>query len=234
MSRAAGRDRTKEHGIPRWVLPWLGDPEDYGVKHTIRAGMHGEVLREWTHETLDLVARRVCRSCNQGWMNNLERLARPHLTPLFEGQLRVLDAPTQRVVAAWAVKTALALALAAPPPRAVEPVHYRELARLQRRPPKNTHVWLGAYRGWRHAFHCPRSLTFTEPRGNASEGYAATFSVARPIFHVVGHSHADEISIIKGGIWPRATVKIWPVEGLAHWPTPMLVDDRGLQVLAET
>src|ERR1700742_2186352 len=89
----------------------IGDASQ-GVTHTIRDGVRGPVLRQWSAGTFDIVARKVCRECNQGWMNGFERAVRPHLIPILEGQRRVLDGPAQRIVSAWAVKTALALALA--------------------------------------------------------------------------------------------------------------------------
>ncbi|WP_028061180.1 hypothetical protein [Candidatus Solirubrobacter pratensis] len=233
MSRAAGNIVTKEHVLPLWLMPYLGDPAQGGVTHTIRQGVRGPVLREWTTDTLDLAAKKVCRECNNGWMNDLENLAKPHLIPLLEGNRRVLDAPTQRILAAWAVKTALALGLANAGAKAIDVEHYRALTTLKRRPPPKTHVWLSAYRGWRHAFHHQSTLTLTDSKGSV-DGYASTVSVTRPIFHVAGHSHAHEVDIVKGGIWPFAAVQIWPVLGLAHWPTRMIVDDDQLLSMATT
>src|SRR4051812_32750990 len=152
-SSMRGREATKEYGFPLWLMPWIGDPAKGGVTHTIRHGTHGPISRQWTADTLDLAAKKVCRRCNNGWMNDLERLVRPHLIPLLEGQLRVLDAPVQRIVAAWAVKTALSLALANSGSEAIDVAHYRAMADLKRRPPPQTQVMIAAYRGWRHAFH---------------------------------------------------------------------------------
>jgi hypothetical protein len=79
----------------------------------------------------------------------------------------------------------------------------------------------------------PTSSASASSLGNA-EGYAATFSVARPIFHVVGHSHHDEVAITKAGAWPHMTAQIWPILGFAHWPPRIIVDDDGLLTIART
>ncbi len=202
------------------------------MTHTIREGLGGPVLREWTADTLDMVARVVCERCNTGWMSDLEIAAKPLLLPLLRGNLHVLDGPSQRVVAAWAVKTALAMALANTPPRPIEAIHYRSMTRARLRPPPNTFVWLAAYRGPRHAFHAPRSLMLTGTSGGSAEAYASTFNVGRPIFHVVGHSHNERLAFTKGGAWPRMTAQIWPVMDLTPWPPPMILDDDALLALA--
>jgi hypothetical protein len=93
---------TEEHGFPKWIAPYLGDLSG-GVTHTIRDGVRGPILRQWEADTFDIVARKVCRRCNEGWMNDLERAVRPHLVPLLQGRRWVLDAPAQRIMAAWAI-----------------------------------------------------------------------------------------------------------------------------------
>jgi hypothetical protein len=231
MSRATGNVATREHGLPLWLMPWLGDPSAEGVTHTIRAGTSGPVLRQWTTETLDLVARKVCRRCNNGWMNDLETLVQPHLIPLLEGQRRVLDAPALRVLSAWAVKTALALALTNRHHKPIDVEHYRAMANTKVRPPRGTWVWIAAYRGWRRAFHHPISLTLTDSSGSY-DGYAAVLSVTRPIFQVVGYPPYLGVENRRFGDLAHATAQIWPLNGLTHWPTPILLDDDGLLGLA--
>jgi hypothetical protein len=45
--------------------------------------------------------RRVCRACNNGWMNHVDDLGKPHLLPMMSGQNVYLDATAQRDVANW-------------------------------------------------------------------------------------------------------------------------------------
>ena len=58
-----------------------------------------------------LVTRRVCHTCNTGWMAQLEDRARPILMPLIQRR-RVTSVPgTDAILAAtWGVKTAMTLA----------------------------------------------------------------------------------------------------------------------------
>ena len=45
--------------------------------------------------------RRVCRSCNNGWMGDLEQLAKPHLSQMMSGQSTYMDADAQKNVVNW-------------------------------------------------------------------------------------------------------------------------------------
>jgi hypothetical protein len=231
MSKATGNQVTKEHALPLWIMPWMGDSSEGGVTHTIREGTTGTVLRQWTTDTLDLVARKVCRRCNNGWMNDLETLVRPHLIPLLEGQRRVLDAPALRILSAWAVKTALSLALSNTHATPISVGHYRAMADAKLRPPAGTWVWIASYKGWRHAFHHPSSLTLTDSSGSY-EGYAAVVSLTRPIFQVLGYPPHLGVENRRFGEPAQATAQMWPLNGLTHWPTPTPLDDKGLTDLA--
>lgn len=230
MVRKSPTHPTAEHGFPLWLTKFLPGDEGDDVTHTVRDGATEAVEHQWAAKQLDFAARKVCERCNTGWMNDLENLARPHLVPLIEGQRRVLDAPAQRIVAAWAVKTALALSLANPGKRPVATHHYRAMAEMKDRPPPKSLVWIGAYSGWRHASHFPEELTLSSSSGDV-DGYAATLTVARLVLQVVGHSHNDDVSITKLGSRAHMAAQIWPVGGLTHWPLPIVMDDDALAVL---
>jgi hypothetical protein len=49
----------------------------------------------------------VCEHCNSGWMNRLETTARPVLSNLSMGQRQRVGTSIARVLARWAVKTAM-------------------------------------------------------------------------------------------------------------------------------
>ncbi|MGH2922380.1 MAG: hypothetical protein ACRDKU_09965, partial [Gaiellaceae bacterium] len=84
----------------------MPDPERItSVTHTQKS--EGEELRTWTAGKLDMKVRRVCESCNNGWMSELEKAAQPVLLPLIEGKSKKLVPVEQEVVAVWAIKTAL-------------------------------------------------------------------------------------------------------------------------------
>jgi hypothetical protein len=235
MTRAKGNmpnKETEEHGFPKWMMKFLsdiGDPDE-GVTHTIREGVRGPVLRQWSAGTFDIVARKVFRECNQGWMDGLERAVRPHLIPILEGQRRVLDGPAQRILSAWAVKTALALALANSGSVPIDSEHYRALVRTKARAPRHTNVWIAAYSGPRAAFYQQYDLTLTDSAGSYP-AFGIVFSLGRPIFQVAGYPSDLPVEIIRRTNMP-ATERIWPLNGLTHWPPAAVMDDENLLRMA--
>ena len=98
---------SDEHVVPKWVRKALQIREP--VREFSGAAYVGAA------ETLAIVFHEVCVSCNTGWMESLERDACPVLGPLLlgvaPGTSRVLDPDQQAILATWAVKTSLLLAL---------------------------------------------------------------------------------------------------------------------------
>ena len=196
--------------------------------HTVREGMGGPVIREWTADTFDVVARQVCARCNAGWMEHLEREADPYLRTVIYGRARTLHGGGQTLLAAWAVKTALALRLAHGEARPIEVEHYRSMAEAQVRPPPNTLVWLGAYENGRHAFHYPHTIDLESDSGQRAEAYGATFTIRHAAFQVFGHAYEDEVEIAKRGARADMGAQIWPILGAVDHPPRVVIDEHSL------
>jgi hypothetical protein len=73
----------------------------------------------------NFVEGRVCESCNNGWMNNLESEAMKILKPLIAGAVSALSISDveRTIVAKWATKTAYVISYATPLKKTVEPSH---------------------------------------------------------------------------------------------------------------
>lgn len=101
-----GRPTTREHIFPRWLrdaLPGLVHAERFRISDA-----EGNQL--WEQATFDIQARVVCRTCNNGWMSDLEAICGPLLVdPMLYGSGLALHASRQRTVALWAIKTAVVL-----------------------------------------------------------------------------------------------------------------------------
>src|SRR4051794_21027664 len=216
MVRTAGgeKGRTDEHCFAKWLSQYVeGGGESW--QHTRANSSTGAVVHRWTHRELNIVTNRVCRDCNGGWMNELERAARPFLTSLVQGRGRHLYRDGQRVLAAWATKTALCLELATPGPEPIPVEHYRSMAELGDTPPPRTQVFAGAYRGDRLLFHFPSMVNLP---GDA-HGYRTTFIVGRALFNVMAHDGSGDWVFQKGGLRATQTPQIWPTVTLpVIWP----------------
>jgi hypothetical protein len=151
----------------------------------------------------------------------LENDVRPVLTPLIRGEERTLSLDEQRLLAAWAAKTALMLDLVASAP-IVPAGFYCELRQLRTALPSQA-IWLAAYLGNRKAIWAEhRGLHITEDE--PPNAFITTFSVFRVVFQVVGHftkggATFDDTRLLSLGlarIWPACENPIdWPRERLA-------------------
>jgi hypothetical protein len=162
-------------------------------------------------------------------MNDLENEAKPFLTPMIQGRGRHLHPHGQAVVAAWAVKMALALHLTTPE-KAAMPVHYREITETHRAP-RQTWVWLAAYTGWRAAYHHSSQLRLDSSTHSAA-GYATTLAIGHLVFQVFGYSGIEDGVTIARRTWARATQTIHPFEGSIVWPSSTVLDEQGLMALS--
>jgi hypothetical protein len=135
-----GTPTTKEHVFPRWLNRYLSSQ-----RQQLEQTRYGEGEFDITRPSvgLDFTVRKVCDSCNSGWMSSLESETIGILNPLISGlDLQLLSLKIQRQIALWGVKTAMVL-----DHTQVAPVlPSAQLARLRshRVIPGNTRVWLGA------------------------------------------------------------------------------------------
>jgi hypothetical protein len=121
--------RSREHIFPRWL-----------TEHHGNATTPVEIrwMADWSHELLgerkltlsNLVAGRVCRPCNNGWMSQLEDQVVSPLVELASGDRRPAELATheRELIARWATKTAFALRVADLGPRVVDSSHMQALA----------------------------------------------------------------------------------------------------------
>jgi hypothetical protein len=96
--RAGGSD---EHVFADWITDLLPGEGPF------TSG--GDGRRTKQSSRLAIITRSVCRECNTGWMSRLEAKAQPLLTPPIQGQPVSWSAAEQETVAAWTLKTAIAL-----------------------------------------------------------------------------------------------------------------------------
>lgn len=196
----------------------------------------------WTgspKQTLSVVLkRRVCASCNGGWMrrmdNDMIAIARTAVAAASE---MTLDANAQGVLARWATKVALLLELYLHDRALVEadrgtyyvPTDNFGALFRNRHPAPSTQVWIGTVdpKGGMPPFSTGGGSLFrpgVTPEGRVvtdEVGFHAVFSLRSLLFRVVGW---DERVVptpirISGSLPPLP--QIWPVEQpTVDWPQP--------------
>jgi hypothetical protein len=111
---------SKEHIWPVWLHEHLGPVPERTWHHRPIYNYHpstGEVISGPTGRQGDqrtIRVRAVCRSCNSGWMSELESDVRPYLTPIVKGEPVTLLRPAIAKLAQWISLKAMIAEHAAP------------------------------------------------------------------------------------------------------------------------
>jgi hypothetical protein len=222
---------SREHVLPRWLRDAVEVGDQPGT-HIL--GIDQERVREWQALPFTTQSRRVCLSCNTGWMARLEDDTRPILGPLIGGPIdTVLSVDQQAVATSWALKTAMCVQLISP--REWWPIPQRHFAQLYesrdgRLPLPGFYAWLGRYRAsrpqTRHLIQPLQIDAETKGLAHPPDAYAASFAVGEMAIQVVGRfSPTTDLTLNMGTAWSRSTVKIWPTTGGAYWPPPEAIDE---------
>lgn len=112
----------------------------------------------WKAKAPNFRVNDVCSECNNGWMSQLEEVARPILLPMLRGDERVRLSPNDtRVFERWIVKTAMVVAQAYGGQTTFSPDQARIVA--EGGFPWGFHVWAlqrqGSWRQWLHLRSTP-------------------------------------------------------------------------------
>lgn len=144
------RTNSDEHVWPDWLAKIIKQlPGETKSLWAIRTNDEGHVDR-WERATPDLVTKTVCKvRCNAGWMSDLEKDAKPLLSPMINGEEITLTRQQQGIIAIWMIKTAMVLDSMSPKKHMFyeqkERSHFRETFL----PPGFLTFWLGHYSGSR-------------------------------------------------------------------------------------
>lgn len=183
----------------------------------------------------------VCASCNNGWMNDIEKAVQPFLGPMLgSATLTRLHPSRQSALASWAVKTAFMLQQIHPRDPVIPPSEYARFY-AARQPPEGYVVWIG-HRAVTldqdvglEAFVQSRQAPITRVNVRGQERLASikdeiakgrtmfrsVFAIGRVSFAVFGHNFRDgafEIGVVQNGNRVDPTRWIWPIQGRSWWP----------------
>jgi hypothetical protein len=192
--------------------------------------------------------RDVCSNCNNGWMSNLESVARRVLTPFILGKPGSIPKEDTAAIAAWVQKTALVgMLVSSENERAVgyglPQDEYRALYFLQRRgaPLPSSQFWFGRYQGQQRFSSIWVTPMVTIIDGHAEpelpQGYAVTVVLGELLFHGVRFTTPGLYFAHNA---PDGLVSLWPSAAPAAWPSQTFVDDakfvrlsKGLELVSQ-
>lgn len=162
---------SKEHLYADWLKNYIPrELSEHKVQVTV-AFPHtsqSEITRR-TGDPHVRKLRRVCLSCNQGWMSDLQQSAKPHLVPILSGDSTTLNRKGQKIVSAWAAMTAMTAEYLKKEHVAVSQAD-RDHLRTHGVPPKSWRIWIASISGSglkHHYWHNAMALTDQKVQGAA-------------------------------------------------------------------
>jgi len=213
---------------------WFSRLFPEGGTFRVESSRDGTPQAAWEQQSIDLVAKRVCGSCNSGWLSGIESDARPILEPLIRGQAVFLPREHVVTLARWATRFSLVLDLSAPrkggPYFAEETRHAFAASRIL---PGTLSLWAADYVGHHVAWSSIRNHSFVVA-GHATplRAVTATFVIGRLALQVF------DVTLRGTGLptfdlWARdlylpASVRLWPDPGQVSWLPEMSLDDEEL------
>jgi len=239
-----GRPLTAEHLVPGWANEALSAliprPPQSGMKWTLihrRLKDGAPMGQTWSTDTVSLTSKCVCGPCNNGWMGDIEALAKPILEPLIRGEPTDLSRSDEATIAKWlGLKAIIDQNSHEPPP------HHDEWLRAfydDRCPPTAWHTRLGYYVGteWTGSF-AGVGIDFTQhhrlvPFAMKSPGFIFTAVLGHFIGQVVGGRRQGVIPMNTQyfiEIWPHpilrvAQYSVGPDRVSQRWPPERGLDD---------
>jgi hypothetical protein len=238
---------SEEHFWSQWMhtlLPQMDSPQHKRQRFDFhpKSGLVEKITKRQGHvHTIRI--RTVCKNCNNGWMNQLEQLARPLLTPLIQGDPVALDHEQTSVIARWAALKCMVVEhtdqQGSITPRA-DKVAFRDSALI----PPYFRIYLASHKcssrvgSTRHT-HC-LSLNGTAPNppleGTTHNIQTLTFILGSVFIHINCARIADfelERSVLIPSLY--RTSRIWPLDHYEMiWPRAPMFDCGTVRQISNT
>jgi hypothetical protein len=142
---------TREHIWADWLGQYIAKTmPNYGSAMSIINHDRSvqQTSRLWGGDPHGRRLQIVCRCCNNHWMSDLQKAAKPLLIPLITGESKnpiILNPERQKTLAAWAAMSVICAEYFYPERAAVSVTDRRWLFNT-RTAPNNFRVWIGDYK----------------------------------------------------------------------------------------
>jgi hypothetical protein len=225
---------TREHTFSDWINQVL-TPDVVGPDITYeRSIMHGPqagTVNAWpAAEITGHTLRAVCKSCNNGWMSQLEAQARPLIEPMIKGYNASLTTEQQITIATWAAMKAAVFEYVwtdIPVLTAAD----REVIMTQNRPPASVQVRLAAVESKGYPL---RALgRGYEVRGPDNKAICLTVTIGCLVVQVFGGPGAGTHGLRTASKTGVDFIGIFPPQlRTVQWPPARALDDATLLTFA--
>jgi len=201
------------------------------LRHEYQHPELGIVRQPKRAKTLAYTARKFCRDCNSGWMNELDQRARPSLEAFAANRPMTLSPADQETLAFWTTKTLFGFLSTEPDEYQFAPPElYQELYRT-RAPLVGSQVWVGANAHGDIAWQRAHSLVF-RTLGDDARGFGASLSFGYGVLHLIHHGSPDWLLRLRYDAH-RSLRQVWPTQPSVEWPPDLRMQPRDLTPLPQ-
>jgi len=207
-------NETREHEVVHRYV----DPETGEQRVTKRA------------KTFALVSRKVCGTCNSGWLNELEGRVKPLMADFAANRPVLLSPSEQTDLALWAsVATLIAMSMDPAAADFADPELARTIHRT-RKPTVGMDIWLGANSHGEMGWFRSHSLNIS-PAPKRKGAWGATIAFGYAVIHLVCHDMPEQRMNLKRDA-RRSMRRVWGPQDRVVWPPKLRLGPRDLSPLA--
>lgn len=225
---------SREHAWPKWLLSSIGDCDPSSMTKALLGPKNPSVA--WIGP--EVPVKCACRTCNNGWMSDLEGHAKPIVGSLLNDIAFSLDSRQQSVLSRWSVKTAMVFEGTNRSRDWFYSDADRQRLSSSSTLPALTSVWIGRYAQSNALCSEARNLHENIPKraDPVALGHSVTFVIRRLVIQVLTmrlkpeFGTVGEVAIdINPGPWESLLSQIWPtVTSFVKWPPSMSFDNSGI------
>lgn len=226
--------KSDEHVWPDWMRDLLPGKRKTHPRVRHRFEVSYGRGRVYTAIPFTQTVGGICeRECNNGWMSDVEKYAKPLLKPMILGSRRVtLDAEDMKIIANWITMKAMVFHWTLK--RDLIGVSQHRYLRDHLRPPPTAQLWIAAHTGEETAFSIfglKGSIIGTSEAEVRSPSdlrerfyvYLATIVVGHFVGEVFAHNLPFDFSLIREGLYAPTLKPIWPAGGVVEWPPKQVI-----------
>ena len=240
---------THEHIWADWLREFIPRDMEYHRVRSADVYLDKPDVATIQKRTGDPHARRVycvCKSCNSGWMSQLQEHARPFLVPILTDKKINLHRRAQKTLASWAAMMTMTAEFVDRKKVAISQED-RTYLKCEGQPPSDFRIWIALHRRENYPFLVNHHVVEFSPEEEIKKAPGAlshqpnaqtsTISVGEYLLIHVLSSHVHRRLVprwrLPDSIAP-AVFQIWPVRApIISWPPEARLNDAGIKALAD-
>lgn len=236
---------TKQHMWPDWlktILPRSGESHTQFITRFDLRTAGVAIVRPELHFPRGPVGarkiRRVCATCNSGWISRLENDAKPYLSALILNQSIEIDGPAQAAIAAWAALFSIVAEYTDILTMGISHADRYDLMKTGL-PPTTWRIGIARYHGseWRQRYrhHGLQGISTkgAVPPNSQFNTQISTFVIGALLLHTASSS-LSSVTLEFDRINDVGLVNIWPPRTDAFtWQSRQLISDTDCNRIAD-